>query len=119
MTITTTDGFSWDAPQYQRYAGERDRPFFDLTTRIDASAPATVLDLGCGDARLTRTLKQRWPDADVSGIDTSAAMLDDARTAGRDRDVAVGRRHRVRRMDLNCLDRPGDGDRVRRCDRRR
>jgi len=89
MTTTTTGAFSWDAPQYQRYAGERDRPFFDLTTRIDASAPATVLDLGCGDARLTRTLKQRWPDADVSGIDTSAAMLDDARTAGRDRDVRL------------------------------
>jgi len=87
MTTTTTGAFSWDAPQYQRYAGERDRPFFDLTVRIDVSAPATVLDLGCGDARLTRTLKQRWPDAEVSGIDTAATMLDDARSAGRDRDV--------------------------------
>lgn len=92
MSSTTTGAFSWDAPQYQRYAGERDRPFFDLTSRIDASAPATVLDLGCGDARLTESLKQRWPGAEVSGIDSSAAMLDDARHAGRDRDVrlAVG-----------------------------
>jgi len=87
MPSITSDGFSWDAPQYQRYAGERDRPFFDLTSRIDASTPATVVDLGCGDARLTQTLKQRWPNAVVSGIDTSTAMLDDARAAGRDRDV--------------------------------
>jgi trans-aconitate 2-methyltransferase len=89
MSDTTTGTFSWDAPQYQRYAGERDRPFFDLTSRVDASSPATVLDLGCGDARLTQTLKQRWPGADVSGIDTSAAMLDDAHAAGRDRDLQL------------------------------
>lgn len=86
---TTTGAFNWDATQYQRYAGERDRPFFDLTSRIDASAPATVLDLGCGDARLTRTLKQRWPSAEVSGIDTSSTMLADAHTAGRDQDVTL------------------------------
>ncbi len=105
MASTTTDGFSWDAPQYQRYAGERDRPFFDLTSRIDASAPATVLDLGCGDARLTQTLKQRWPNAVVSGIDTSTAMLDDARAARRDRDLelAVGDVASWRGRDLDVI----------------
>jgi len=89
MTTTTAGAFNWDAPQYQRYAGERDRPFFDLTSRIDTSTPTRVIDLGCGDARLTQTLKLRWPDADVSGIDASASMLEDARVAGRDRDVRL------------------------------
>lgn len=89
MTTSATGGLSWDAAQYQRYAGERDRPFFDLTSRIDASAPTTVLDLGCGDARLTQTLKQRWPGAEVNGIDSSTAMLADAHAAGRDRNVGL------------------------------
>jgi trans-aconitate 2-methyltransferase len=89
MTPTPTGAFDWDASQYQRYAGERDRPFFDLTARIDAAAPAQVVDLGCGDARLTQSLKQRWPNADVGGIDTSATMLDDARSAGRDHDLRL------------------------------
>jgi trans-aconitate 2-methyltransferase len=89
MTPTPTSAFDWDASQYQRYAGERDRPFFDLTARIDAPAPERVVDLGCGDARLTQSLKRRWRNADVSGIDTSETMLDDARAAGRDHDVRL------------------------------
>ncbi len=79
--------FTWDPHQYQHFAGERDRPFFDLTGRIDARSPAEVVDLGCGDARLTQTLKQRWPTAHIAGMDSSAAMLDDARSAGRDAGV--------------------------------
>ena len=31
----------WDPAQYSRFAAERDRPFFDLTSRIDALARAT------------------------------------------------------------------------------
>ncbi len=89
MATATAGAFNWDAPQYQRYADERDRPFFDLTSRIDSSTPASVIDLGCGDARLTQALKLRWPDAEISGIDTSTSMLEDARAAGRDRDVRL------------------------------
>lgn len=105
MTTRTAGDFSWDAPQYQRYAGERDRPFFDLTARIDVTAPSTVIDLGCGDARLTSTLKQRWPGAVVSGIDTSTAMLDDARAAGRDGDVdlAIGDVESWRGAELDVI----------------
>jgi trans-aconitate 2-methyltransferase len=34
----------WDAGQYQRFAGERGRPFFDLLTRVGASDPGYVVD---------------------------------------------------------------------------
>ena len=38
----------WDPGQYQQYAGERGRAFFDLVARVDASDPGCVTDLGCG-----------------------------------------------------------------------
>ena len=68
----------WDPTQYGRFAAERDRPFFDLTARIEASAPRHVVDVGCGQGHLTATLAERWPDAIVEGLDSSPEMIGDA-----------------------------------------
>jgi trans-aconitate 2-methyltransferase len=68
----------WDPGQYSRFAAERDRPFFDLTSRIDAVAPRHVVDIGCGQGHLTATLAQRWPHAIVEGFDSSPEMIADA-----------------------------------------
>jgi len=71
----------WDPVQYARYSSERNRPFFDLTARLDVGSPRTVVDLGCGSGELTRTLAERWPQASVHGIDSSAEMIDRAPAA--------------------------------------
>lgn len=68
----------WDPAQYGRFADHRSRPFFDLVGRIRVAAPSRVVDLGCGSGELTATLAQRWPDATVTGIDSSAEMLEQA-----------------------------------------
>ena len=65
----------WDPGHYLRYDDERSRPFFDLTARIGADEPRTVVDLGCGPGQLTKTLVDRWPSARVTGIDSSSGML--------------------------------------------
>ncbi len=71
----------WDPGQYQRYAGERGRAFFDLTARVAASDPGYVTDLGCGPGNLTMALAERWPGADVVGLDNSPEMIGAARAA--------------------------------------
>jgi trans-aconitate 2-methyltransferase len=65
----------WDPDQYLAFTGERARPFYDLVGRIGASAPAHVVDLGCGPGNLTASLADRWPDSEVVGIDSSAEMI--------------------------------------------
>lgn len=65
----------WDPAKYVQFGDYRNRPFFDLTARILAAAPARVVDLGCGPGNLTATLAQRWPGAVVQGVDSSAEML--------------------------------------------
>ena len=69
----------WDPAQYQRYSDERSRPFFELLARVHATSPRYVVDLGCGPGHLTAALAERWPDAQVDGVDNSPQMLEAAR----------------------------------------
>jgi trans-aconitate 2-methyltransferase len=66
---------AWDAVQYLKFAGERGRPFADLIAQVRSERPARVADLGCGAGNLTHTLAERWPDAQVVGVDSSPEML--------------------------------------------
>jgi len=66
---------TWDPDRYLTYADERGRPFVELVQRIDSDIPAAVVDLGCGPGNLTRLLAERWPDADVLGVDSSPEMI--------------------------------------------
>lgn len=65
----------WDPAKYVQFGDYRNRPFFDLTARIQARRPRRVVDLGCGPGTLTATLAERWPGAQVVGLDSSAEML--------------------------------------------
>jgi trans-aconitate 2-methyltransferase len=69
---------SWDPVTYLRFADERSRPFFDLVARIAAPDPATIVDLGCGPGNLTAHLADRWPGAQVIGLDSSSEMIEKA-----------------------------------------
>ncbi|MEO6700691.1 MAG: methyltransferase domain-containing protein [Jatrophihabitantaceae bacterium] len=70
----------WDPAQYARYQSERNRPFFDLLGQVGAQSPGTVVDLGCGPGELTAAAGQRWPSAQVLGLDSSLEMIE--RSAG-------------------------------------
>jgi len=50
------------------------RPAIDLLNRIDAE-PRTIVDLGAGTGNVTRLLQKRWPDARITGVDSSREML--------------------------------------------
>ncbi len=70
-----TEPVRWDPQQYVRYGDERSRPFVELLARVDATAPSYVVDLGCGPGPLTRLLADRWPEAQVRGVDSSPDMV--------------------------------------------
>src|SRR3546814_8636892 len=70
---------SWDPTQYLKFAGERLRPAIDLLGRVPLADPATVVDLGCGAGNLSPLILQRWPEAKLTGVDSSATMLAKAR----------------------------------------
>ncbi|MEV0277696.1 trans-aconitate 2-methyltransferase [Streptomyces sp. NPDC050610] len=83
---------TWDPQQYLRHASHRTRPFHDLLARIPdlpaAGRPARIADLGCGPGNVTALIADRWPDAHITGLDSSAEML--AEAASREGPTAGG-----------------------------
>jgi len=70
---------AWDAEHYLRFSDARTLPAIDLLSRIELAAPRRVVDLGCGPGNSTAPLRARWPEAAVTGIDTSEELLSAAR----------------------------------------
>lgn len=79
---------AWDPEQYLAYDDLRLRPGLDLLARVPVRDPARVVDLGCGPGNLTMALADRWPSAEIAGIDSSEEMLARADTEDPDRRVS-------------------------------
>lgn len=66
---------SWNPCLYLKFGNERTRPAVDLVARIELADPKRVIDLGCGPGNSTAILQARWPAAEITGLDSDAAML--------------------------------------------
>src|SRR5262245_6344679 len=72
---------SWNADQYLKFADERTRPCRDLVAAIALLQVSRLIDLGCGPGNSTNVLAERWPDAQITGLDNATSMIDVARSA--------------------------------------
>ena len=81
----------WDANLYLKFADARLRPALDLMGRLDPAnskqSRHAIYDLGCGAGNITRILADRFPEAPIVGVDSSAEMLAKARTQTVDKRV--------------------------------
>jgi trans-aconitate 2-methyltransferase len=65
----------WDPSLYLAFASDRMRPALDLLARIPLAEAEEVVDLGCGAGNVTVHLRDRFPGARITGVDSSQDML--------------------------------------------
>lgn len=70
---------NWSAKQYVLFEDERTRPVRDLLNAVPGTNVVSAIDLGCGPGNSTQMLVERYPQASVSGLDSSADMIEAAR----------------------------------------
>ena len=68
----------WNAKLYDTFSKERIQPSIDLANRIDKLC-VRILDVGCGSGMSTLALRNRFPEAEIVGVDLSADMLENAK----------------------------------------
>jgi len=68
----------WDAANYARISGLQKAMAEEVLGLLDLSWPANVLDVGCGNGKVTAEIAARLPQGSIVGIDASCNMIDSA-----------------------------------------
>jgi trans-aconitate 2-methyltransferase len=65
----------WNAEEYARVSGLQETMAEEVLALLDLADSEHILDVGCGDGRITAEIAIRVPDGRVVGIDPSQQMI--------------------------------------------
>jgi trans-aconitate 2-methyltransferase len=65
----------WDASEYAGISGLQQAMANEVLALLDLKGSERVLDVGCGNGRVTAEIASRLPDGTVLGVDSSADMI--------------------------------------------
>lgn len=79
--MAKSKNYSWDAKDYSKNSANQLQWAKELIPKLKLSGNEKLLDIGCGDGKITAELAQNLPNGSVIGIDNSEAMINLAKTS--------------------------------------
>ena len=70
---------TWDGEYYKQHASVQEKRALKILKKIPFQGNETILDIGCGDGRVTKYMAEKVPNGSVIGIDLSEGMIQQAR----------------------------------------
>ncbi len=71
--------YKWDAKDYHKSSIEQQKWAQELILKLALKGSERVLDIGCGDGKVTADIAKKLPDGSILGIDNSEEMISFAR----------------------------------------
>jgi trans-aconitate 2-methyltransferase len=74
--MTEESKFAWNAKDYARHSSTQQMWARELIAKLNLRGHESVLDIGCGDGKVTAEIAGYVPDGVVVGIDSSKEMIE-------------------------------------------
>jgi trans-aconitate 2-methyltransferase len=71
---------AWNAQDYEQHSSAQQKWALELITKLNLQGHEQILDLGCGDGKVTVELARHVAHGSVIGVDQSEAMINLAQT---------------------------------------
>ena len=71
--------YQWNARDYRKHSGQQQKWARELIAKLGLQGREAILDIGCGDGKVTAEIATSVPDGTVTGIDSSEQMVTIAR----------------------------------------
>jgi len=78
--MTMDKKYNWDAQDYAKHSSAQQTWARELILKLDLAGNEDVLDLGCGDGKVTAEIAACVPNGSVVGVDNSGSMIELAQT---------------------------------------
>lgn len=69
------DNYTWNAKDYAENSTAQQSWARELMSKLELKGNETIMDIGCGDGKITAELASRVPNGNVTGIDSSLSMI--------------------------------------------
>ncbi|RUM41186.1 MAG: SAM-dependent methyltransferase [Desulfocapsa sp.] len=67
--------YSWDAKEYAKHSSAQQVWARELIAKLQLRGNESLLDIGCGDGKITAEIAEQLPEGEVLGIDSSPDMI--------------------------------------------
>jgi trans-aconitate methyltransferase len=68
--------YNWNADEYARHSKAQQVWARELIAKLDLQGSENILDIGCGDGKVTAEIAQAIPNGSILGVDNSSSMIE-------------------------------------------